>query len=446
MQQNKKLFIASFWVILIFGLGQVLRLGSNLIVTRLLEPEIFGVMAVVTVVIFGVAMFTDLGLWAFVVRHKTPEDPHMLNVVWTLQVLRGWVMFFFIALMIIVFVIASKKIPNYFHGVYADTRLPLLILVASVSSVIGGYKSMISPLMSLKFELRKIELIEFFSQTTAVIIMLVWVWLYPTIWALLMAAVISTSISTFSSYYFFPLRHKLVWDKTVASEVFHFSKWILLASALTYLFSQGDKLFFAGKIDASELGVYSIAFMLAATLISVTQMLATKVVFPVFASTVNNNRQSLKDKYYKIRLYLDTPLFLAAGLLIALGPSIVSILYDARYNNAGWILQILAFAVIGETLLTVSMECLSALSITKIRMWVMVIRTVGLFIGLPFFFNQYGFYGAIWVIAVNASLALPLVYYTLARNSVFSLVREIRMIPLIIVGYAIGMAILGLYQ
>ena len=266
MLKNKKLFVASFWVILIFGLSQLLRLGSNLILTRLLEPEVFGVMAVVSVVIFGIAMFTDLGLWAFVVRHKTPEDPHLLNVVWTLQVLRGWIMFFFIMLMVIVLAVASKKIPNYFHGVYADTRLPLLILIASVSSVIGGYQSMVSPLMSLKFDLRKIELIDFFSQTIAVIVMLVWVWLYPSIWALLTAAVISTSISTFSSYYFFPFRHKLVWDKAVVMEVFHFSKWILIASALTYLFSQGDKLFFAGRIDAAQLGIYSIAFMLAGTL------------------------------------------------------------------------------------------------------------------------------------------------------------------------------------
>ena len=442
MQQNKKLFIASFWVVLIFGLSQVLRLSSNLIVTRILEPEIFGVMAVVSVVIFGVAMFTDLGLWAFVVRHKTPEDPHVLNVVWTLQVLRGWVMFSFIALMIIIFVIASKKMPNHIHGVYSDPRLPYLILVASFSSVISGYTTMVSPLMSLKFELRKLELIDFFSQTTSVIVMLILVWIYPSIWVLLSAGLLSAIVSTLSSYYFFPLRHRLVWDKAIANEVFHFSKWIVIASALTYLFSQGDKLFFAGKIDASQLGIYSIAFMLAATLISVTQMLATKIVFPVFANTVNNNRQSLKDKYYKIRLYLDAPLFFAAGLLIALGPSIVRILYDARYNDAGWILQILAFAVIGETLLTVSMECLSALSITKIRMWVMVIRTAGLFIGLPFFFNHYGFYGAIWVIAINASLALPLVYYALAKNSVFSLVQEIRMLPLLMLGYVLGKALM----
>lgn len=171
-------------------------------------------------------------------------------------------------------------------------------------------------------------------------------------------------------------------------------------------------------------------------------MLSTKIIFPAFANTVNNNRQYLKSRYYKVRLYLDAPLFLAAGLLIALGPSIVNILYDARYNDAGWILQILAFAIIGETLLTVSMECLSALSITKVRMWVMVIRTIGLFIGLPYFFSQYGFYGAIWVIAFNASLALPLVYYTLARNSVFSLLREIRMLPLLGLGYFLGKALI----
>jgi O-antigen/teichoic acid export membrane protein len=445
VQQNKKLFIASFWVILIFGLSQILRFGSNLIVTRILEPEIFGVMAVVSVVIFGVTMFTDLGLWAFVVRHKTPEDPHVLNVVWTLQVLRGWAMFSFIALMIIIFVIASKKMPNHFQGVYADPRLPLLILVASISSVISGYTTMVSPLMSLKFELRKLELINFFSQTTSVIVMLILVWVYPSIWVLLSAGLLSAIVSTLSSYYFFPFRHKLVWDKAIAKEVFHFSKWIVIASALTYLFSQGDRLFFAGKIDASQLGVYSLAFMLAATLISVTQMLASKIVFPIFANIVNNNRQSLKDKYYKIRLYLDAPLFLAAGLLIALGPLIVSILYDARYSDAGWILQILAFAVIGETLLTVSMECLSALSITKIRMWVMVVRTLALFIGLPFFFNHYGFYGAIWVVAVNALLALPLVYYTLARNSVFSLIREIRMLPLLGLGYVLGKALIILF-
>ena len=335
MKKNKKIFIATFWVILIFGLSQALRLGSNLILTRLLEPQIFGVMAVVSVVIFGIAMFTDLGLWAFVVRHKTPENPHLLNVVWTLHVVRGWIVFFIIIFLMSVLAAGNHYLPQYFHGVYTDSRLPILISITSISALIAGYKSLASPLMSLKFDVRKLELIELASQLVGTSVMLIWVWLHPTIWALLAAGIISTIINTISSYYFFPYRHKLVWDKAIVSEVFHFSKWVVIASALTYLFSQGDKLFFAGKITAAELGVYSIAFMLVGTLTSVTQMLAEKIVFPAFATLVHGDRQVLKDKYYKVRLYLDSPIFLAAGLLIALGPAIVSILYDARYHDAG---------------------------------------------------------------------------------------------------------------
>ena len=400
-------------------------------------------MAVVSVVIFGITMFTDLGLWSFVVRHKTPENTHLLNVVWTLHIIRGWAMFAVILLLMCILVIANHYLPQYVHGIYADPRLPMLILIASTGAVLAGYKSLASPLMSLKFDVRKLELIELASQLIGTSVMLIWVWLHPTIWALLAAGIISTIINTFSSYYFFPYRHKLVWDKAIVNEVFHFSKWIVIASALTYLFSQGDKLFFAGKITAAQLGVYSIAFMLVGTLTSVTQILAEKIVFPVFATLVHGDRQNLKNKYYKVRLYLDSPIFLAAGLLIALGPAIVGILYDTRYSDAGWMFQILIVSVIGHTLSLVSMECLSALSITQVRMWVMLVRTIGLFVGLPIFFSLYGFYGAIWAIAINVWLSLPLVYWTLAKNSVFSFYKEIRMLPMIGVGYAIGKIIVA---
>lgn len=445
MLDKKKIFIASFWVILIFGLSQLVRLGSNLIVTRLLVPEMFGVMAVVNVVIFGIAMFTDLGLWAFIVRHKNPDDPHLLNVVWTLQVIRGWLMFVVVLILAAVFFVGNWYLPNYFHGIYADSRLPLLVIIAGIGSLIGGYKSMASPMMSRKLEVGKLELMELLSQIAGIIFMIIWVWFRPSIWALVTSGLVSALTNTFLTYYFFPFRHKFTLDKTIVKDVFHFSKWIVIASVLTYLFSQGDKLFFAGKIEAAELGVYSIAFMLVATLTSVTQTLAEKIVFPVFASLAHGERSVLKERYYQVRQYLDAPIFFATGLLIALGPKIVSILYDARYSNAGWMFQILIFSVIGNTLSLVSMECLSALSITQVRMWVMLIRTIGLFIGLPLSFNLYGLHGAIWMVAFNVWLSLPVVYWTLAKNSVFSLFREIKMLPIIGVGYFLGKAVLSFY-
>ena len=444
MLDKKKVFIASFWVVLIFGLSQFVRLGSNLIITRLLAPEMFGVMAVVNVVVYGIAMFTDIGLYAFLIRHKNPEDPHLLNVVWTLQVIRGWLMFFIVLLLAAFLALGNLYSPSYFSGIYADSRLPLLIIIVGVGSLILGYKSMASPMMSRKLEVGKLELMELLSQLAGVTLMIIWVWFRPSIWALAATSIFSALTNTFLTYYLFPYRHKFILDKTIAKDVFHFSKWIVIASVLTYLFSQGDKLFFAGKIEAAELGVYSIAFMLVATLISVTQTLAEKIMFPVFSSLAHGEKSILKQRYYQVRLYLDAPIFFVTGLLIAFIQTIVDFLYDPRYASAGWMFEILIFSVIGSTLSLVSMECLAALSVTKVRMWVMLIRTIGVFIGLPLFFNLYGFYGAIWVVALNVWLSLPVIYWTLAKNSVFSFFKEVRMLPLIAIGYLIGSTFLKL--
>jgi O-antigen/teichoic acid export membrane protein len=441
---KNKIFTAGTWVILVFGFTQLIRLGSNLILTRLLEPELFGIMAVVHVVIFGIAMFTDIGLWAFVVRHKEPENPSMLNAVWTLQVVRGWIIFLVIGVGVFYLIIGNQYWPSFFKGIYSNSELPYLILATGFGSVISAYKSMASPVMHRKLEVGKLEVIEIISQIAGLAVMLTWVWLYPSIWALVSAGIVSTIFSTILSYTLFPFRHKLAWDKTVFNEVYHFSKWIVFASALTFLFSQADKLYFAAKIDAGTLGVYSIAFMLVAMITTVVQSIAEKVVFPVFSSQAHGDRALLKEKYYKIRLYLDILMFLIAGFLIALGPFIVQTLYDDRYSDAGWILQLLVISVIGNTLSLVSMECLSALSVTKVRMWVMLVRTVTLLIGLPFAYSHFGFYGAVWVVAINTFFSLPLTYYTLAKNNVFDFFKEVRMIPLVGIGYLFGILILNL--
>ena len=445
MVDKKKKFVkAGFWVMLVFGLSQLVRLGSNLIVTRLLEPELFGVMAVVYVVTGGIGMLSDLGLWAFVVRHKDPTNTHMLNVVWTIQVVRGWIIFLGILLTGIGLALGNQYTPEYFSGIYSDPRLPLLVIVAGVTSILSGYKSLASAVVSRELQIGKLEASDFVCQLASTAVMLIWVWLYPTIWALLAASIISAVMSTVFSYTLFPYRHKLVWDKAIVKEVFHFGRWIVISSALTYIFLQGDKLFLAGKITATEMGIYSIALMLASLPIAITHTLAAKIIFPFLSSVVHEDRTLLKARYYKIRTYLDGATFFCVGLLIALAPFIINTLYDSRYIEAGWMLQILAFSVVGYSLSATSVECLSALSITKVNMWVMMVRTAGLFIGLPLFFKLFGLYGAIWVITLNPLLALPVIYWTLAKNNVFSLVKELRMLVVIPLGYYLAEAALTL--
>jgi O-antigen/teichoic acid export membrane protein len=82
-----------------FGGENILRLGSNLILTRLLFPEAFGLMALVTVFLTGLKMFSDFGLNASIIRSARGDDPIFLQTAWTVQILRG-VMLWLISVML----------------------------------------------------------------------------------------------------------------------------------------------------------------------------------------------------------------------------------------------------------------------------------------------------------------------------------------------------------
>lgn len=86
---RKHVIWSSVWV---FGgqiAGQVLRLVSNLIMTRLLVPEMFGVMAVANTVIIGLALCSYIGLHHNIIQSSRGDDPDFLNTAWTMQVIRG---------------------------------------------------------------------------------------------------------------------------------------------------------------------------------------------------------------------------------------------------------------------------------------------------------------------------------------------------------------------
>ena len=76
-----------------YGSVQAIRLASNLILTRILFPEAFGLMAIILVFMQGVAMFSDLGVGASIIQNKRGDDPVFLDTAWTVQGIRGAFLF-----------------------------------------------------------------------------------------------------------------------------------------------------------------------------------------------------------------------------------------------------------------------------------------------------------------------------------------------------------------
>ena len=68
-----------------YAVNQVLRLVTNLVLSRLLFPEAYGLTAIVTVFMVALGMLTDVGLKDSIITSPRGDDPHFLNTAWTIQ-------------------------------------------------------------------------------------------------------------------------------------------------------------------------------------------------------------------------------------------------------------------------------------------------------------------------------------------------------------------------
>ena len=80
---------STLWTVSGFGMQSALRLGSNLVLTRLLAPEMFGLMALAFTFLQALTFMSDVGTRHSVMRSTRGEDPVFLRAAWTVQALRG---------------------------------------------------------------------------------------------------------------------------------------------------------------------------------------------------------------------------------------------------------------------------------------------------------------------------------------------------------------------
>src|SRR5262245_26097353 len=85
---KRRVLNAGAWSLAGYTLSQAIRFGGNLAMTRLLAPDMYGVMAVAATVMTGLAMFVDLGLKPHVVQGRDSE-PIFLNTAWVTQIVQG---------------------------------------------------------------------------------------------------------------------------------------------------------------------------------------------------------------------------------------------------------------------------------------------------------------------------------------------------------------------
>ncbi|MGY3560525.1 O-antigen/teichoic acid export membrane protein [Bradyrhizobium sp. USDA 4463] len=431
-------FKAGFWSLLGYGVSMVIRFGSNLIMTRLLEPSYFGIMAIATIVMVGLAMISDLGLRQNIVQHHRGDDAVFLDSAWVVQVSRGFLVAL-IALTASLFIfILSRTGLVLANSVYENPLLPAVLAAVSFGAAIGGFTSTKWAEASRNLSFGKVTLIELAAQIVGLMCMLILALFLRNIWVLVIGGLTGTIARVLLSHVWLDGHaNRWQWDREAVREIVKFGRWIFGSSILGFLASNGDRLILGGMIDAEVLGVYAVAFLMYGAFEQILVKVVSDVSFPALSKTVRERPENLSPNYYRLHSTIAAIAFAGAGALALCAPQLIQRLYDPRYAQAGWMLQILSISLLAVPY-QIGVQCFVALgrpglqfNITALRMLVLLLLTP-----IGFFLAQLK--GALCGIVASQLAAAIATLLLTAKLGFFDWRKELRPWPALILGIGIG--------
>lgn len=313
-------FRASIWAILGFGAAQVLRLATNLILTRLLLPEAFGLMALATIAIQGLSFVTDIGITASIIQNKRGNTSGFLNTAWIIGIIRG---------LLITIVVLLLSVP--FSLFYQEPQLIAIVSALGLTAFFMGFRSTIITLAHRNLFIGRLTALELGCQVMSISAMVIWAWISPSVWALVAGNLLNAFGYAVFSHFIYPnQRVRCQFNPVYAREIFRFGKWMFLTSTLTFLASQIDRLTLAKMASLHLVGIYSIGFMWAFVLLQLVQAWTGRVMLPLASASLRATEGD-QPNLLAYRRYLVFLSAIAVGLFGGLFPPIFRMLYTPVY-------------------------------------------------------------------------------------------------------------------
>jgi O-antigen/teichoic acid export membrane protein len=413
--------------------GSTLRLAANLLFTRLLYPEAFGLMLIVNLVLTALNMLSDVGVRGLLIARNEEPDRRFVNTAWTLTIVRGWTL---------AAICIALAYPTAIA--YESSALFGLVLVTSAVPAIRGFTSPYPLIAEKQIRLARVVVWRCLAQTVGTIITLIWLLVSPSVWALAGHGIFIATVSAATSFWLFDApAPRIQWDRAILAEFYRFGRWVLLGTGLTFLGRQGDSVIVSRFLDLDQLGLFSIAVTLAKLVETIAEKLAWQLLFPVFAELRGTDAGRRRRHTRRIRIAVYSLCFPAVFGLSVFGGELIEVLYDDRYADAGWMLEVMAvgmaFFALGATVDSVPM----AYGDSFRHMLLQGLRVLSVIVSMTAGGMLYGVPGLIFGIAIARVVYYALLQLGVRRFGVVDLAVDLVFVAALLVFCAIGWSLTG---
>jgi O-antigen/teichoic acid export membrane protein len=353
----------------------LLRIGSLMVLARLLDPVDFGLVGMVTAVTGVLSYFREFGLSTASVQRATISDEQMSTLFW-INVVVG-----------VLLGIVSLAVAPFVATFYHEPRLFMVTVVLGAGFVFNAGGVQHSALLQRRLRFTTLAIIEILSLVTSTVVSVVMAirgWGY---WALVAWSVVLPFASTLFVWLFagwIPGRPR---TGTGMGSMMRFGGTVTLNSLVVYAAYNLDKILLGRFWGAEVTGIYGRAYQLINLPTENLNVAVGAVAFPILSRVQDDTRRlrSYFLKAYALILSVTIPVAIVCALF---ADDLIFVMLGAKWNDAVPVFRLLAPTILAFALINPTGWLLVSLGMVgrslKLALVIAPLVTTGCLIGLPY--------------------------------------------------------------
>ncbi len=313
-------------IILRQGIGLVL----SIVLARLLAPEDFGVLAMLSIFVGVAGVFVDGGFGSALIQrqHLTREDTSS-------------VFYFNIAMALLLAVLLAGAAP-YVASFYRMPILKPLTWVMALNLFLGSFRSIQTVLLTKELDFytqMKVTLIGILLSGAVAVVL---AWRGWGVWSLAVQAVVFTVVTVLLFWALSPWRPAFCFSLASLRSLFRYGSFLFLSGLLETAYNRLNTIIIGRVYSARDLGLYSRADNIQQLPANSITALLGRVAFPVFSAAAAGDPLALRRAARKTLaaiMLVNTPIML--GILATAYP-LVRVIYGEKWLPCVPFLQVLS--------------------------------------------------------------------------------------------------------
>ena len=335
----------------------------SIVLARILDPSVYGSIALIMVFITILQVFVDSGLGNALIQKKDADDIDFSTV------------FYFNIVFCLILYIGIFIFAPFIADFYLNPELTPVIRVLGLTVVISGVKNIIQAYVSRTLQFRK-----FFWATLGGTIgaAFIGIWMASQgygVWALVIQNVFNQTVDTIILWITVKWRPKRCFSFKRLKGLYSFGWKILVAKLTDTIYTELRTLIIGKKYSTSDLAYYNKGQQFPKLIITNVDIAVESVLFPVMSAEQDNKTKvkSILQRVVQINTYILCPLMM--GLAVC-AESIVRILLTEKWMFCVPYMRLFCCVYAFSVLNTANMNTYRSLGRSDIYLVVEIIRKV----------------------------------------------------------------------